>query len=339
MKTNKKTLGELAKKIDAELKGDADCVITGIAALQSAQSGHLSFLNNTKYRHYLSNTQASAVILTEADFSLCSTNALVVEDPYYAYAQLAKEFSEEVNMPSGIHASAVVGKGCQIDSTVSIGANVVIGDRVRIGANTQISSGCVIGDDCSIDQDSFLWANVTLYYAVRLGARALIHSGAIIGSDGFGFANHKGVWHKVPQLGTVIVEDDVEIGANTTIDRGAIDNTIIEKGVKLDNQIQVAHNVQIGAHTAIAGCVAIAGSTKIGKYCMIGGGSCINGHIEIADGVMLTGMSMITHSIKERGVYSSGTGFMENRKWHKNVIRFRHLDELARRVQDIIKER
>ncbi|MBU1559128.1 MAG: UDP-3-O-(3-hydroxymyristoyl)glucosamine N-acyltransferase, partial [Gammaproteobacteria bacterium] len=191
---------------------------------------------------------------------------------------------------------------------------------------------CKLGDNCR------LWPKVTLYYDVQLGHRAIIHSGVVIGSDGFGIAPYQGKWQKVPQLGGVRIGNDVEIGANTTIDRGAIDHTVIEDSVKLDNQIQIAHNVYIGAYTAIAGCVGVAGSATIGKHCLIGGASNINGHITITDGVIVTGMSMVTNSIKEPGIYSSGTGVMENRNWQKNVVRFRQLDKIARQLNCLEEE-
>lgn len=329
----RKTLAELATKVGGILKGDADCIIESIGALQSAEPGQISFLNSAKYRRYLSETQASAVILRKSDLDFCRTNALIVKDPYYAYAKIAEIFVEYPKVVPGIHTTAVIGKNCHIDKTASIGPHVVIEDEVTIGANTQIDPGCVIGERCRIGNDCHLWANVTLYYNVQLGNRVVIHSGTIVGSDGFGWAPHQGEWYKVPQLGSVIIGDDVDIGANTAIDRGALDDTIIGKGVILDNLIQIAHNVQIGDYTAIAGCTAIAGSTKIGKHCMIGGGSAINGHIEIADYVILTGTTAINQSIKESGMYSSGTPSMKTEEWRRIVVRFRQLDKMAKRIQ------
>ena len=328
-----KTLAELAAKINAEIKGDSHCIITGVSTLQSAEKGHLSFLSNAKYRQYLSATKASAVILTKDCVGDCPVNALIVEDPYYAYSQLAKEFIQLKKASPGIHSTAVIGNHCKIDPSASIAAHVVIDDNVIIEAHSQIGSGCVIGEGCHIGKDSHLWANVTLYHGVKLGNQVIVHSGVVIGADGFGIAQHQGKWHKIPQLGAVIIEDDVEIGANTTIDRGAIDNTVIETGVKLDNQIQVGHNVRIGAHTVIAGCAGISGSTHIGKHCMVGGGAGFGGHLKIADHSIVIGMSMVTSSIKEAGIYSSGTGLMKHREWLKNVARFRHLDKIIRQLQ------
>jgi len=335
MKT--KTLGEIAALIQADLIGDPQTPITGISTLQAATAGQLSFLDNPKYQRYLPETKASAVILTSEAAADCPCAALVVKDPYFAYAKVATAFSEVASVPTGIHPSAVIGKDCHIDSSASIAPQVVIEDRVTIGPRTQIGPGCVIGEGAQIGEACRLWANVTIYHSTRIGNRVVIHSGVVIGSDGFGMAKHEGAWHKIPQLGRVILEDDVEIGANTTIDRGALDNTIIGTGAKLDNQIQIGHNVVIGAHTVMAGCTGVAGSTKIGKHCMIGGGSCINGHIEITDNVMMTGMAAITNSIKEPGVYSSGTGFMSNREWRKNAARFRQLDKITRRLTELEK--
>jgi UDP-3-O-[3-hydroxymyristoyl] glucosamine N-acyltransferase len=333
-----KTLGELAKKIGAELKGDPDCKINGIDTLQSATEGQISFLDNPKYQQYLITTKASAVILTEKASQHYSGNAVVVKDPYYVYAQIASEFAAIPKQKSGIHSSAVIGKDCIIDSTASIAANVVIADRVNVGANTQVGAGSVIGEGCQIGADCHLWANVTLYYGVKLGDRVIIHSGVVLGSDGFGFAKHEGIWHKIPQLGSVVIERDVEIGANTTIDRGALNDTVIEEGVKLDNQIQLGHNVRIGAHSIVAGCTGIAGSAIIGKNCMIGGASSIAGHLEIADNVMLTAGTGVSGSIKETGVYSSAFSNMKYRAWQKNVVRFRNLDGIAKRLKVLEKK-
>lgn len=331
----KKTLKELAKKVNAELNGDGDCIITGIGPLEDASEGQLCVLNNPGYAKYLSKTKASAVIVNEAGAKLCSTNALIVKNPYLAYAKIAEEFMPPKTIVKGIHKTAVIGKDCQIDSSVSIGANVVIEDSVKIGENTCIEAGCVIGKGAIVGKNCYLHANATLYHDVRLGNRVTIHSNTVIGSDGFGFANDKGEWHAVPQLGTVVIEDDVSIGANTSIDRGSVRDTVIEKNAILDNQIQIAHNVRIGAHTAIAACVGIAGSTKIGKYCMIGGQAGFSGHLEIANHVVITGKAMITRSIKKAGIYSSGTGFMENKLWQRNAARFKQLDKMIKKLNPI----
>ena len=328
----RKKLKDLAGYISADLHGDAECVITGIGTLQAAKSGQLAFLNNPTYRCYLSKTHAAAVVIAPKDLALCQTNALVVDDPYFAYAKLASLFSKKPVATPGIHPSVIIGKSCQIDPSVSIAANVVIGDEVSIGPRTVIGPGCVIGTDCHIGSDCMIDARVVLYDRTHMGDRVVIHSGAVIGSDGFGFVNKHDTWHGIPQLGGVCIQSDVQIGANTTIDRGAVDDTIIEEGVKIDNQVQVAHNVQIGEHTAIAACVGIAGSAKIGKYCRIGGGVAINGHVEIVDHTALTGTATVSKSIKIPGVYSSGTGLMPNQEWRKNAVRFRNLDKILRKI-------
>ncbi len=329
------TLAELAKLIGAELKGDEGRAITGIAPLQTATSSEISFLHNSRYRKYLSSTKAAAVILSPADAKFCQIDALVVRNPYLAFAKAADLFAYRPKHTTGIHPTAIIGENCQIDPTASIGPYCVIGENVTIQKGSIIGAGCIIGNHVSIDENTQLWPRVTLYYGVKIGARVIIHSGVVIGSDGFGLARDNNQWVKIPQIGSVIIHNDVEIGANTTIDRGALGDTVIEEGVKLDNQIQVAHNVHIGAHTAIAGCVGISGSAQIGRHCMIGGGSCIGGHLKIADQVVIAGMAMITNSIEEAGVYASGTGFLKQRDWQKSAVRFRQLDQLARRIKKI----
>jgi UDP-3-O-[3-hydroxymyristoyl] glucosamine N-acyltransferase len=313
-------LSELATRLGAELHGDPSCVISGVATLQHAKAQQISFLDNPRYRKYLANTQASAVILTSTDLALCTTNALIMDNPYLGYAKVASLFDQASKIKPGIHPTAVIAEGCVIDPTASIGPHCVIGEGTHIGAHSR------------------LYANVTLYQGVRIGDRVIIHSGAVIGSDGFGFAQNKGTWYKVPQLGGVIIGNDVEIGANTTIDRGALDDTIIADGVKLDNQIQIAHNVVIGAHTAIAGCVAIAGSTVIGKYCAIGGRASIAGHITITDKVMIAGGSGVSQSITEPGVYSSSIATVQAAtSWNRNLMRIYQLDEMAQRLRKLEK--
>ncbi len=331
------TLAKISTLIGAQLQGDPECVITGVASLDEATTGQLSFLDNPRYRKHLATTNAAAIILSPSELAGCAINALVMENPYFGYAKAAALFEQRPAVVPGIHPSAVIGADCKIDASVSIGPFCSIGAGVVIEKGAVIGPHCVIGDRVHIGSDSHLWANVTLYHAVIIGARAIIHSGVVIGSDGFGFANDKGVWHKIPQLGTVRIGNDVEIGANTTIDRGALNDTVIGNNVKLDNQVQIGHNVRIGDHTAVAGCVGIAGSTTVGKYCLIGGGSCINGHIDITDQVIITGMTGISHSISEPGVYSSAAPMQLNREWRKNSVRMRHLDDMARRLQKLEK--
>jgi UDP-3-O-[3-hydroxymyristoyl] glucosamine N-acyltransferase len=330
------SLSELIQGLDAVIHGDPHCVITGICPIQQSQAGQITFLSNPLYRQYLSATTASAVILSEKDLPFCPVNAVVSANPYYTYAKIAGFFAEhEINL-IGIHPSAVIGVGCDIDPTANIAANCVIGKRVKIAAHTFIGPGTILGDDVVIGEGSHLAARVSILHKVKIGKSVRIASGAVIGSDGFGFANQKGTWHKVPQLGSVIIGDGVDIGANTVIDRGAIEDTVIEEGVILDNLIQVAHNVHIGAHTIIAGCVAIAGSTVIGAHCMVGGGTCFAGHITICDYAVITGMSAVTKSITEPGMYSSGiVGVVPNQEFRKNNARFHRLGNLMQRVKNI----
>ncbi|WP_127477317.1 UDP-3-O-(3-hydroxymyristoyl)glucosamine N-acyltransferase [Sulfurivermis fontis] len=332
------TLAELAQRLGARLVGDGQRIIDGVATLVGATAGTVTFLTNPRYRKHLQATQATAVILREDDLEFCPTNALVVANPHVAYARTAALFVPALDAIPGIHPTAVVAGSARIDASASIGPHCVVGADCTIGSGAVIGPGCVLEHGVSIGAGTRLVANVTVYYGCRIGDRCLIHAGAVIGSDGFGFANDRGSWVKVPQLGAVEIGDDVEIGANTTIDRGAIENTVLEHGVKLDNQIQVAHNVRIGANTIMAACVGVAGSTVIGKNCTFAGGVGVVGHLEIADGVTVTGMSMVTKSLKEPGVYSSGTPLESSELWHKNAVRFRQLDDMARRLKHLEKE-
>jgi UDP-3-O-[3-hydroxymyristoyl] glucosamine N-acyltransferase len=331
------TLHELADSVGGQVEGD-DCLITGVATLEQAQPGTISFFSNRAYKKYLQVTNASAVILLAEDIELCPVSALVTENPYLTYAHVAAFFNPEPPFQSGVHPSAVIDHTSKIDSSAWVGPNCTIGPGVIIEEGVFIGPGCVIEKGASIGKFSKLVANVTICHQSLIGQHVLIHPGVVIGSDGFGIANNKGVWVKVPQLGKVQIGDHVEIGANTTIDRGALDDTVVEEGVKLDNQIQVAHNVHIGAHTAIAGCVGIAGSTTIGKHCAIGGAVSIIGHLEIADGVTITATSFVSKSIKKPGLYSSGVPIQENSEWSRNTVRYRQLDDMARRLSKLEKK-
>lgn len=326
------TLKDLADFLSAQFSGDPNIQITGIAPLQEAQAGQISFLDNPKYRKFLPDTQASIVILTPDLQEKCPCAAIITSNPYAAYAKIAALFDNKPPVIPGVHSTAIIGQNTQIDASVFIGPNVVIGNNVHIGKNVAIHAGCTIGDNSHIGDNGLLWAQVTVYHAVKIGQNVIIHSGTVIGSDGFGFAFNQGSWLKIPQIGSVIIGDDVEIGANTTIDRGALGDTIIEKGVKLDNQIQIGHNVRIGAYTIIAGCTAVAGSVTIGKYCRIGGSVSIAGHLTIADQVVLTGTSAVAGSIDTAGTYSSGASVIPYQRWLKNSVRLQNLDELARKV-------
>lgn len=334
------TLGEIAAMVDARLQGcDAATVITGVAPLPRAESGQISFLTNPRYRAYLEITRAAAVILSPKDAEGCMTPAVVAANPHVAYARVATLFEPITESRQGIHTTAWVSPNTHIAPDAWIGPHCVVETGAVVEAGVIIGPGCVVGEQAYIGAGSRLVAQVTVCHRVQLGRRVLVHPGTVIGSDGFGFAldNH-GCWLKVPQLGSVLIGDDVEIGANTTIDRGALEDTIIEEGVKLDNQIQIAHNVHIGAHSALAGCVGIAGSARIGRHCMLGGGVGIAGHLEIADHVQITGMSLVTQSITESGVYSSGLAVAPNRVWNKISARLRRLDEIFRRVAALEKK-
>ncbi len=326
------TAASLAERFGLRLHGDGDQTVIGVGTLALATVGQLSFLANPRYRGQLATTSASVVVVREDDIAHCPAIALVATDPYVAFARIAALFESEPAHVAGIHPTAVLADDVVVDTTASIGPHASIGARSRIGAGARIGPGCVIGDDCEVGEDCQLVARVTLVTRVRLGRRVRVHPGAVIGADGFGIAMDHGHWIKVPQLGGVLVGDDCEIGANTTIDRGALGDTVLEADVRLDNQIQVGHNVRIGAHTAMAGCSAVAGSASIGRHCLVGGGAGILGHLEVCDRVVITAMTLVTHSIREPGEYSSGTPLMDNRSWRKSAARFKQLDTLARRL-------
>lgn len=334
------TLGEVAAVSSMRLQGcDAATVITGVAPLHRAEPGQLSFLTHSRYRPFLAVTRASAVILSTEDAVNCPAPALVADNPQIAYARAAALFEPVAEIRRGVHPTAWVSPSARVAPDAWIGPHCTVEAGAVVGAGVFVGPNCVIGEQAEIGDESRLVAQVTLYHRVRLGRRVLVHAGAVIGSDGFGLAlNHSGHWLKIPQLGSVVIGDDVEIGANTTIDRGALEDTVIEEGVKLDNQIQVAHNVRIGAHSALAGCVGIAGSARIGRHCMLGGGVGIAGHLEIADRVQVTGMSLVTKSITEPGTYSSGLAVEPNRLWNKISARLRRLDELFRRLAALEKK-
>ncbi|WP_144171519.1 UDP-3-O-(3-hydroxymyristoyl)glucosamine N-acyltransferase [Pseudomonas sp. Kh13] len=331
------TLGQLAEALGATLKGPEALQITGLATLQEAGPGQLSFLANPQYRKFLDNSQAAAVLLKAADAEGFAGNALIVADPYLAYARISHLFDRKPKAVAGIHPSAVVAEDAQVDASASIGPFAVIESGARIGANVSVGAHCVVGARCVIGEGGWLASRVTLYHDVTIGKRVVIQSGAVIGGEGFGFANEKGVWRKIAQIGGVTIGDDVEIGVNTAVDRGALSDTRIADGVKLDNQIQIAHNVQIGEHTAMAACVGISGSTRIGKHCTIAGGVGMVGHIDVCDNVFVSGMTMVTRSITEPGAYSSGTAMQPLAEWRKSAARIRHLDDMAKRLQQLEK--
>ena len=317
------TLGEIVAQLGGE----------GVATLDSAGPGHIAFLANPKYRGRLATTRAGAVILGPGDRDAASIPRIVSENPYAYYARTVALFHPEEPAEAGIHPFAQVDGSANVDATAQIGAFAVIGANTRIGARARIGAHAAIGRDCSVGDDTRLYPRVTIYDGCSVGARCLLHSGAVIGADGFGMAREAGRWIKIPQVGAVRIGDDVEVGANTTIDRGALDDTVIGEGVKLDNQIQVGHNVVIGAHTVIAGCTGISGSVAIGRDCMIGGGVGITGHLSICDGVTISGFSFITKSITAPGTYTSGMPQMPHAEWLRNAAHLRRLDELWKRLR------
>ncbi|GAA5136534.1 UDP-3-O-(3-hydroxymyristoyl)glucosamine N-acyltransferase [Thalassotalea piscium] len=327
------TLQDIADKIGASVHGDSQCKVSKLATLVDAGTGEIAFLSNSKYKSQLTDTKASAVIINPDCLEDCPTNALVMNNPYIGYAMVAQLLNTTPKPADAIHHSAVIDSSASIGVNVSIGANAVIESGVRLADNVCIGAGCFIGKNAIIGENTVLWANVSVYHQVEIGKNCLVQSNTVIGSDGFGYANDKGRWIKIPQLGTVIIGNDVEIGASTTIDRGALGNTIINDGVILDNQLQIAHNVEIGSGTAMAACSVIAGSTKIGKNCTIAGLVGVNGHIEIADNCIFTGMAMVTKSITEPGVYSSGMPCAPNKEWHKSNARIRKLDTVNVKIK------
>ena len=332
------TLGAIADHLGLECRGNRARRLTGLANLATANEAQLSFLANPKYKKFLDDTRAGAVILTADMAANAPVDCLISPQPYLSYARATHLFDVSPRLSVGIDASAVVAASAKIAKDVAIGPRCVIGENVEVGAGTQIGAGTVIGDGSKIGEQCTLHANVTLYHGVMIGDNCRVHSGTVIGADGFGFAPHAGGWEKIVQLGSVRIGCGVEIGANTTIDRGALEDTVIGDSVIIDNLCQIAHNVQIGEGTAIAGCVGIAGSAIIGAHCMIGGGAGIPGHLTIADGVQIQAFTRVTGSIEEAGSYTSGTGSMETGAWRKNAVRFSQLDELYRRVIELEKQ-
>ncbi len=327
------TLAKLAEALNCELKGNPDCAIDRVAALDVAGVGAISFLANSRYRGQLADTKASAVILPSAlaDESY-PFSVLFSANPYYTFARIAQRLNPPALPNVGVAASAVIDQSAQVAASSEIGARVVVGAGARIGERCVIAPGCVIEADCQIGDDVRLAPNVTVHRGTRIGDRVIVHAGAVLGGDGFGFAFADDHWEPVPQLGSLVVEADVSIGANTTIDRGSQGTTLIEIGCKIDNLVQIGHNVRLGAHTVIASGTGISGSTRIGRFCTIGGQVGFAGHLEIAEGSMFTGQAMVTGNIREPGVYSSGIPAAPQRSWRKNAVRFGQLDTLARRL-------
>ncbi len=334
-------LDEIVARLGGELRGEGARKVRQIAPLLTATADEITFLSNPRYREQLTRTRAAAVILAANGVDSCPVDCIVTPDPYSYYARLAQWLNPVAALTPGIHSQARVAS--TLPASVTVEAGACIGRNVRMGERVSIGAGCVIGDEVEIGDDTRLYPNVTIYNRCVIGARGIIHSGVVIGADGFGFAREKdaalgqggGRWVKIPRIGRVLIGDDVEIGANATIDRGALEDTVIEEGVKLDNQIQVAHNVRIGAHTALAGCVGIAGSARIGRNCTIGGAAMILGHLEIADGVHVSTNTLVTKSITKPGAYTGWIPFQEHADWAKNFARLRHLDAMNDKIRGL----
>lgn len=326
-------LGELAAEFGCELVGDPQIKVSRVATLSSANAGELSFFANKAYRDQLRTTCAGVVLLRAADADDCPVNALIADDPYLAFARIAGVLHAQPDLVAGTHASAAVSPTAKIAANVQLSANVVVEEDAIIEADVFVGPGVVVGPRCKIGRASRLLANVTIVQDVELGERCIIHSGAVLGSDGFGNAQSDKGWVKVPQVGRLLIGNDVEIGANAAIDRGALDDTVIADGVRLDNLVHIAHNVRIGEHTALAAQNGVAGSTTIGKRCMFAGQVGIDGHLNICDDVIVGGKSVLTKDIKEPGFYAGTFAAEKDKVWKRKVARFRRLENLVGRVQ------
>jgi UDP-3-O-[3-hydroxymyristoyl] glucosamine N-acyltransferase len=328
-------LDALSAQLGLPFVGDPATRVGRVADLAAAEPDCLSFLGDPSYRKWLPQTRAGVVILAQGDASACPAAALISPNPYLSFARAARLLYPMETHPGGIHPSAVVDPSAQVDPSAWIGPLCVLEAGVWIGPRVVVGPGCILGEGVRVGADSRLVARVTLCRRTQVGQRALIHPGAVIGRAGFGFAKDGECWVRIPQVGRAVLGDDVEIGANTTVDRGAIEDTVIGDGVKIDNQIQIGHNVRIGEHTAMAANTGISGSTRIGRNCTISGAVGMAGHLNIGDNVHFTGMAMVTRSFPEPGVYSSGIPAMPNGEWRRNAARFRQLDELARRLKQL----
>jgi UDP-3-O-[3-hydroxymyristoyl] glucosamine N-acyltransferase len=326
------TLKALVEKLGGELIGN-DVEVSRVASVANAEAGHITFITDSKYRKSLSDTKASAVILAEENRAFSDLPRIVTDNPYAYFAKVSALLNPQINAVFGVHTSSIIGAESKISATCAVGPNAVIGHQVSLADGVVVGAGCFIGDNVTIGKNTQLQPNVTIYSDSLVGANCNIAAGAVIGADGFGYANQDGTWVKIPQVGRVVIADDVDVGANTTIDRGALDDTVIEKGVKLDNLIQIGHNCIIGAHTVIAGCVGIAGSARIGKRCRIGGAAMILGHLEIADDVTISPGSMITRSLKKSDTYTALMPFQRHEDWLKTAASLRHLTEINEKLK------
>ncbi|GAA3911066.1 UDP-3-O-(3-hydroxymyristoyl)glucosamine N-acyltransferase [Halomonas cibimaris] len=334
------TLADIARHLDATLVGNGQTAVRGLATLKDAGPDQIAFLANRAYLKDLAATRAGAVLLHPDHGESCPAARLELDNPYLGYALLSQLFDPvPARDRPGIHPAATVADSARLGEGVCVAANAVIEPGAVLGKRVVVGPGSVVGADSELGDDTRLHANVTVGHGVVVGKRVILQSGCVIGGDGFGFAHDGAGWHKIAQLGGVVLGDDVEVGSCSSIDRGALGDTRIGRDVKIDSQVQIAHNVQIGDHSALAGCVGIAGSTRVGKHCMLGGGVGLSGHLTLCDGVQVTGMSLVTNSIHEPGVYSSGTGAMANHQWRKSAVRFKQLDDMAKRLSRLEKHR
>lgn len=333
------SLSELTALFGGEVIGDASIRVSRIASLESAQNGDLTFITSSRYHAELKQTLASAIILGPQLVDATTVTRIVCDNPYAYYARVCALLNPPQRRPAGIHQRAHVSPKARVADGVSVGPGAVVDDGADIGDGVQVGAGCYVGRNVRIGAGTLLHANASVYDASVIGERGIIHSGAVIGADGFGMAMDEGSWVKIPQIGRVVIGSDVEVGANTTIDRGALGDTVIEDDVKLDNQIQIGHNCHIGAHTAIAGCVGIAGSARIGRYCRIGGGAMIHGHIEIADNVEVSAGTLVPKSIRRAGKYTAIFPMSEHQEWSRNVPLIRHLKDLRDRIRALEMQR
>lgn len=336
--SNQHSLDEIVNVLGGVVIGDGSTLIRRVASLVNAKAGDISFVSDSKYQKAVVSSKASAFILKQAHADLTAAPRIIVDNPYAYFAKVSAYLNPVSVEPVGVASTAIVAASAKVPASCSIGNFVVIGENVILGEHVVIKSGCVIENDVSIADNTCLEPNVTVKHHCEIGKSCHVFSGAIIGSDGFGYAEEKGRWIKIPQVGRAILQDHVDVGANTTIDRGALDDTLIEEGVKLDNLIQIGHNCVIGAHTVIAGCVGIAGSAHIGKHCKIGGAAMILGHLEIADNVTISPGSMITRSLTTSDTYTALMPFQTHRAWLNTAAKIRHLDDFADKIKSLEKE-
>jgi len=332
------SLGDIAKVLGGSVIGEESTRIARVSSLSNAQPGDICFIQDTKYQKAIATCQASAYVLSAKNAALTNLPRIIVDNPYAYFAKVSALLNPPIKPPLGIAASAIVDVSARIPASCSIAALAVIGTNVVLGEHVVIGSGCVIENNVTIADNSRLEANVTIKHHCEIGQNCHLFSGAVIGSDGFGYAEESGIWLKIPQVGRVVLHDNVDVGANTTIDRGALDDTIIEEGVKLDNLIQIGHNCVIGAHTVIAGCTGIAGSAKIGKHCKIGGAAMILGHLEITDHVTISPGSMITRSLLVADTYTALMPFQSHKNWLNTAAKIRHLESLSDKIKSLEKD-